>query len=59
LIPGRAWRVPVYWPGGVRHGGDAILVCGVCVEREKARPDTVVPAGWREGESQAAETARA
>jgi len=20
--PGWVWRVPVYWPGGVRHGSD-------------------------------------
>jgi hypothetical protein len=24
--PGSAWRVPVYWPCGVRHRGSAILV---------------------------------
>jgi len=24
--PGSAWRVPVYWPRGVRHRGSAILV---------------------------------
>jgi hypothetical protein len=40
--PGRAWRVPADWPGGVRHGGDASLICCFCMEREKARPDTAV-----------------
>jgi len=45
---------PVYWPGGVRHSGDASPVCGFRVEREKAHPDTVRWIGWREGVSQAA-----
>ena len=40
IVPGRAWRVPVYRPGGARHGGDVSLICGSCAEREKARPDT-------------------
>src|SRR5665647_2963494 len=40
LVPGGVWRVPVYWPDGVRHEGDAILVCGCCMERGKAGPDT-------------------
>src|SRR5882724_10292497 len=31
---------PVYWPGGVRHRGGAILFCGFCMERGKAGPDT-------------------
>jgi len=31
--------VPADWPGGVRHEGDASLVCGFCVERGKACPD--------------------
>jgi hypothetical protein len=26
VVSGRAWWVPVYWPGGVRHGGDASLI---------------------------------
>ena len=28
--------MPIYWPGGVRHVGDVILICGFRVEREKA-----------------------
>jgi hypothetical protein len=32
--------VPVDWPGGVRHGGGASLICGFRVERGKACPDT-------------------
>jgi len=35
--PGWAWRVPVDWPGGVRHGGDVSLICCSRTEREKAR----------------------
>src|SRR5712691_7479109 len=31
---------PVYWPGGVRHRGGAILFCGFCTERGKAGSDT-------------------
>src|SRR6266704_1128470 len=51
--PGWAWRVPEYWPGGVRHVGGASLVCGSCTERGKtgadtARPDTVGGVGERE-----------
>lgn len=42
--------MPAYWPGGVRHEGDASLICGVRAEREKARPDTVLPAGLGVGE---------
>src|SRR6266567_4292452 len=38
--PGWAWRVPEYWPGGVRHVGGASLVCGSCTERGKAGADT-------------------
>jgi hypothetical protein len=30
---------PVYWPGGVRHRGGAILFCGFCTERGKAGSD--------------------
>jgi hypothetical protein len=48
IVPGRAWRMPVYRPGGARHGGDVSLVCGFCVEREKARPDTATGGGQRE-----------
>ncbi len=40
MVPGRAWRMPVYWPGGVRYVGGAILVCGFCTERGKAGADT-------------------
>src|SRR6266496_635677 len=40
--PGGAWRVPADWPGGVRHEGDASLVCGFCVERGKACPDMAI-----------------
>jgi hypothetical protein len=40
LFPGRAWREPVYWPGGARRGGGVSLVCCSCTEREKAGVDT-------------------
>jgi hypothetical protein len=33
---------PVYWPFGVRHGGDVSLICSYRTEREKARSDTAV-----------------
>jgi hypothetical protein len=32
----------VCWPGGVRRRGGVILVCGSCMEREKASVGTVV-----------------
>src|SRR6266496_6181196 len=57
-LPGWAWRVPEYWPGGVRHLGGASLVCGSCTERGKAGADTARPAvllmlpGGREGARQ-------
>ncbi len=35
------WRVPMYWPGGVRHRGGVNLVCGSCRERWKAGADMV------------------
>src|SRR5680860_1555336 len=38
--PGGAWRVPVYWPGGVRCGGGVSPVCCSRAEREKACSDT-------------------
>src|SRR5215212_6759573 len=38
IVPGRAWRVPVYRPGGARHGGDVSLVCGSCAERVPILP---------------------
>ncbi len=31
---------PVYWPFGVRHGGDVSLICGCRMERVKACPDS-------------------
>ncbi len=40
LTSGGVWREPDCWPGGVRYVGDASLVCGCCVERGKAHPDT-------------------
>jgi hypothetical protein len=59
VIPGQAWRISAYWPGGARHVGDASPVCGFHAERGRARPDTV-SAGvqGREGARQAAETVR-
>src|SRR6185437_4496708 len=43
VAPGRVWRVPVYWPGGARHGGGASLVCGFHAEHGKADADTACP----------------
>src|SRR5689334_13738531 len=40
VAPGRAWRVPVYWPGGARRGGGASPVCGFHAERGKADAGT-------------------
>ena len=37
--------MPADWPGGVRHEGDASLVCCGCMERGKARCDTDDPLG--------------
>lgn len=31
-----------FWPGGVRHKGDASPICCVCVEQEKASSDTAL-----------------
>jgi len=45
-VPGWVWRLPAYWPDGVRHGGDASLVCGCCMERGKACPDTSARKLW-------------
>jgi uncharacterized phage protein gp47/JayE len=61
VFPGWAWRVPGYWPGGVRHGGGASLVCGSCTERGKAGADTAhsltkVVSGWVRGSASTAET---
>ena len=39
---GRAWRKPVYWPGGARRRGGVSLVCCSCMEREKAGVDTAI-----------------
>ena len=56
---GGVWRVPMYWPGGVRHRGGMNLVCGFRRERGKANADTD-PSRFdgREGELRAAETVR-
>jgi hypothetical protein len=35
------WRVPMYWPGGVRHRGGVNLICGSRRERWKADADVV------------------
>jgi hypothetical protein len=56
-----AWRVPGYWPGGVRHGGGASLVCGSCTELGKAGADTAhsrtkVVSGWVRGSAPTADT---
>ncbi len=48
--------MPTDWPDGVRHGGDASLICGVRAEREKARLVTAT-CGWREGAFLAVATA--
>jgi len=51
MAPGQVWRIPVYWPGGARHGGDASPVCGFCMEQQKVGRDTSrwgFPAGERE-----------
>jgi len=40
---GSAWRIPVCWPGGARRRGGVILVCGSCMEREKASVDSGRP----------------
>jgi hypothetical protein len=37
--------VPADWPDGVRHEGDASLVCCGCMEREKADLDTTAREG--------------
>lgn len=39
---GRVWRVPVYWPGGVRREDGASLICGYCTKRGKACADTAL-----------------
>ena len=35
------WRVPMYWPGGVRRRGGVNVVCGFRRERGKAGVDSV------------------
>jgi hypothetical protein len=58
---GRVWRVPVYWPGGVRREDGASLICGYYTKRGKACADTVlapVRDRVREGVRQAAATVR-
>jgi hypothetical protein len=39
------WRVPTYWPDGVRHAGGVSLVHGFYGERGKACADTVLGSG--------------
>ena len=58
MAPGKVRRIPVYWPGGARHGGDASLICCFRAERGKAGPDSCAQQGWREGVPQAAELDR-
>jgi len=57
---GGVWRVPIYWPGGVRHRGGVTLACGFRRERGKASADMVpvVNSAGREGVLRAAETVR-
>jgi hypothetical protein len=56
---GRAWRVPAYWPGGVRHADDVSPICRFHMEQEKACPDTVRPGkGGQQGVSSAVEAVR-
>jgi len=57
MAPGQVWRIPVYWPGGARHGGDASPICGTHVERGKAGSDSSTWGGEREC-PETAETAR-
>ena len=53
--PGRVWRVPAYWPGGVRCGGGVSPVCCSRTEREKACPDTAAVQPAATGSAMAAE----
>src|SRR5680860_40417 len=53
--PGGAWRVPVYWPGGVRCGGGVSPVCCSRAEREKACSDTAAVQPAATGSALAAE----
>jgi hypothetical protein len=43
----QVWRVPMYWPGGVRHRGGVNLLCGSSRERWKAGADIV--SAWLAG----------
>jgi hypothetical protein len=52
---GRVWRVPVYWPGGVRREGGVSLICGYYTKRGKARADTAPVAARRRGERECVE----
>jgi hypothetical protein len=55
VLPGWAWRVSAYWPGGARHRGGVNPACGFHAERGKAHADTAVlpwvfvPGRGREG----------
>jgi hypothetical protein len=40
VLPGGAWRVSAYWPGGARHRGGVNPACGFHAERGKAHADT-------------------
>jgi hypothetical protein len=42
VAPGRAWRVPVDWPGGVRHGGGASVVWALARNVGTCRPVATV-----------------
>jgi hypothetical protein len=59
---GRAWRVPVYRPGGLRHTGGASLAQAFMRNSGTCRSETATARAWdawsREGDPQAAETAR-
>lgn len=48
-VPGAAWRVPAYWPGGVRCRGGVSPACCSRTEREKACLDTAVFSMQRQG----------
>ena len=38
------WRVPMYWPGGVRHRGGVNSICGF--HRERWKVDADMASGW-------------
>ena len=58
MAPGQVWRIPVYWPDGARHGGDASPVCCCRVERGKAGLDSPVQVCGERECPESAETAR-